>query len=89
VNRGATDRIHLVLDAVVNPWLEAQIDLERFRDLVWDDERLQRDLAGLEDREAFVARVVQAASAAGLRVTAGDVDAAMDRARRRHLQEPV
>jgi len=24
-NRGATDRIHLVIDALVNPWLEAQM----------------------------------------------------------------
>jgi len=88
-NRGGTDRIHLVLDAVVNPWLQAQIDLERLRDLGWRDEPLQRELAGIDDRDAFVARVVQSASAAGLRVGAVDVGTAMDRARRRRLQEPV
>lgn len=104
-NRGATDRIHLVIDALVNPWLEDQLargdaggaaasidqgsDLERFRDLVLRDPSLQRHLAQLDDRDRFMAGVVEAAAAAGLQVTAGEIDAAMRRALQRWLEEPV
>src|SRR5262249_48305401 len=88
-NRGTTDRIHLVIDAVVDPWLQAQIDLERVRELVLGDEALQRQLVDIDDRDAFIARAAQAAALAGLSVTAQAIDTEMRRLRRRHLQEPA
>ena len=104
-NRGATDRVHLVIDALVDPWLEAELargdrgqaarpadrrsDLDRLRDLVLCDDSLQRQLLDVEDREVFIARVVETAAAAGLHVTAGEIDAAMRQAHRRRLEEPA
>jgi aspartyl/asparaginyl beta-hydroxylase len=103
-NRGAADRIHLVIDALVNPWLESQLaggdsgpaavpadrrsDLDRFRELVWRDASLQRELTDFDDRDGFAARVVATAARAGLRLTGGEICDAMQQAWRRRLEEP-
>jgi aspartyl/asparaginyl beta-hydroxylase len=104
-NRGATDRLHLVVDALVNPWLETELargdhgpaaepadagsDLERFRDLVRRDASLQRQLLQHDDAGAFITNVIEAAAAAGLHVTTAEVATAMRDVRRRRWEEPA
>jgi hypothetical protein len=104
-NRGETDRLHLVVDALVNPWLEAELargdggpaaapgdggsDLERFRALVRRDASLQRELLQHDERAVFIARVIEAAAAAGFHVTAGEIETAMRDAGRRRWEEPA
>jgi hypothetical protein len=101
-NRGPVDRVHLVLDALVNPWLVEQLtdaervadgpapesDLERFRRAVVRDVALQRRLSSVDDRNAFVALAIQLASERGCRTTADEIDRAMQEARRR-WREPA
>jgi hypothetical protein len=52
-------------------------DFERFRRLVEDDERLAEELWGSGSARDLVARVVRLGSDRGLRVDAGDVEAAI------------
>jgi quercetin dioxygenase-like cupin family protein len=110
-NRSRTDRVHLVIDAVMNAWLEEELmsaerarpvasttavprvrpacdlpvrsDLDRFREVVRRDVLLQQRLRAVEDRDAFIALVVQLASRAGYRTTADEIDGAMRETRRR------
>jgi hypothetical protein len=98
VNRGETDRVHLVIDAVVDPWLESVLreadrtsvaegeseppsDLQRFRSLVSADAALQQELLGVEDVRAFITLAVRIAARHGCRITADDVEHAMDETR--------
>jgi hypothetical protein len=101
-NRGRVDRVHLVLDALMNPWLLEQLtdaeraadepspesDLERFRRAVVHDMTLQRRLSTVEDRNAFIALAIQLASEHGYKTTAGEIDGAMQDAQRR-WREPM
>jgi hypothetical protein len=101
-NRGQTDRVHLVIDALVDPWLQAQLtsaeravdrssapsDLERFRAAVRRDVSLQQRLRNVEDRDAFIALAVRLASESGCRTTADEIDGAMREARRRWREQP-
>jgi len=101
-NRGRVDRVHLVLDAFVNPWLLEQLtdaecaadesspesDLERFRGAVLHDMTLQQRLRAVDDRDAFIALAIQLASEHGYETTAGELDAAMRDAQRR-WREPA
>lgn len=110
-NRGETDRIHLVIDVVMNEWLSAQLargarpdprtlsnvptrkspvepstsDMERLRSAVWEDPVLQRRLQ-VEDRDAFVAVVLELASERGWTITASEIDRTMRENRRRARQ---
>ena len=95
VNRGATDRIHLVLDAQLTPWLQERLleaeqaaELDRFRRLVFDNSSLRQQLLGIEDHDAFVATAVRLAVAADFAITAHGVDESMRQTRRR-WREPV
>ena len=95
-NRGTTDRIHLVIDCLLNDWLRATIEageemapgpaveseFERFRQLVLGDLSLQRELMKVTDRKEFIALTLRLGEWHGAQFTAGDVDAAFQAARR-------
>jgi hypothetical protein len=103
-NRGQSDRIHLVLDAVVTPWVQERLqeasgavdlsplptgsDLDRFRLMVLHNPSLQEQLRDVEYRDAFIDLVIQLASEAGCRTTAGEIEEAM-RENRRRWREPL
>lgn len=94
-NGGESDRIHLVVDAVVDPWLEEMLrrseepaarssspdsvcsDLHAFREAVLADSSLQQRLDRIEERTAFIAEVLRAASELGFRLDAIQIEAAM------------
>jgi hypothetical protein len=101
-NCGGVDRVHLVLDALVNAWLLEQLtnaerlaegaypesDLERFRRAVMHDATLQQSLSGVGDRSAFIALTIQLAAEHGCSTTADELDGAMRNAFRR-WREPA
>ena len=102
-NRGSTDRIHLVIDAIVNPWLEqmiaggdeprrvavanGRIEFERFREQVLSSPPLASRLRAVADVEAFVALSVTLGSEAGCRFDGSDVRAAMHEGQQRWLAQ--
>lgn len=99
-NRGNVDRIHLVIDCLLNDWLRAIIDagqemaaapgaegnFERFRRLVLGDPSLQAPLLQVTDRTEFISMALRLGEQQGARFTAGDVDAAFQAARRAWLE---
>jgi hypothetical protein len=96
-NRGRADRVHLVLDALVNPWLLEQLtdadraadepvlesDLERFRRAVLHDATLQQRLSNVDDRDEFISLAIRLASERGYETMTGELDSAMRDAQRR------
>lgn len=102
-NRGDQDRIHLVVDCVLNDWLRttieageemapalfAESEFERFRRLVLDDPVLQGRLSGDLDRNKFILLMVRLGEQHGARFTAGDVDAALQAARREWIEQQI
>ena len=97
-NHGAGDRIHLVIDCLVDDWLRAQMpspqelraqlltprllaaqeassqrQLDRFRELVWNDAGLQALLLQPGDEKTLVAAVLREAAARNFRFDAEDV----------------
>jgi mannose-6-phosphate isomerase-like protein (cupin superfamily) len=98
-NRGTTDRIHLVIDCTLNDWLRKMIleageapilegalsGFERFRQMVFDDPALQTELRQTQDATDFTALALRLGGAHGCDFTAGDVDAALQAARRAQL----
>jgi hypothetical protein len=98
-NRGATDRIHLVIDCELNEWLRGLLppddsterelnksdkesssspaELERFRQTVLSDLKLQQRLRETADRESFIRLLVGVGHQLGYRFTAADVDNAL------------
>jgi hypothetical protein len=87
-NRGATDRIHLVMDCVLNDWLRAMIEhgtpeagtesgFEPFRRLVLGDAALQQELMQTADRGKFIALTLELGQARGFDFTEEDVTAAL------------
>lgn len=103
VNRGAADRVHLVIDAVLNPWLDAELrtaeestpqdppeerasPFDQLRGLVLQDPALQRRLHNIEERESFIAAVMEVASETGHAITRAQIDEAMRERRRRWLE---
>jgi hypothetical protein len=99
-NRSNADRIHLVIDCLLNDWLRATIDagqemvetpgaesdFERFRRLVLRDPSLQAELMQATDRTAFTSMVLGLGERHGARFSAGDVDAAFQAARRAWIE---
>src|SRR5262249_16408914 len=82
INRGSEDRVHLVVDCVVNDWLRhiaglTKGGLEEFRDAVFLDPELMRRLQAETDRGEFVKLVERMASERGYRVSANDTERAM------------
>jgi len=91
-NRGQTDRIHLVIDCVLNDWLRDIISkgeacegkessFEDFRRLVLVDPELQQQLATAQDRVELIAKSEELGRARGFDFLAADVEAAMRIAR--------
>lgn len=94
-NRGATDRVHLVIDCEMNEWLHGLFTpdesirkeaengvsspeaLQRFRNTVLSDLKLQQRLRETDDPESFVRLVVGLGRELGYRFTAADVDTVM------------
>ncbi|HVP29413.1 MAG TPA: aspartyl/asparaginyl beta-hydroxylase domain-containing protein [Myxococcota bacterium] len=98
-NRSAVDRVHLVVDCVVDEWLAAQFppalraaslegreELERFRRLVLDDAALEAALRDPRERERFLPRLVRAGRERGHRFGASEVLEALRDARRGWLE---
>jgi len=96
-NRGSTDRVHLVIDCQLNDWLQGLIargtpehgeesGFELFRRLVLRDASLQERLIAPTGRDAFVRLAVETGEEQGFRFTAGDVEAAIQAARRSWLE---
>jgi hypothetical protein len=102
-NRSEQDRIHLVVDCVLNGWLRqiieageemaatpsAEGELERFRRLVLSEPRLQSQLKGEMDRAKFISLVIELGQQYGSRFTAGDVDAALKAGRREWSERQI
>jgi hypothetical protein len=102
VNRGAHDRIHLVVDVGVNAWLCEQIAagdhpqrtacatgtaaFERFREHVWADPALAARLCAAGEAD-FVTRTIAEGRAAGCVFEAEDVQAAMAAGRRQWITQ--
>lgn len=96
-NRGAADRIHLVIDCQLNDWLRTMIlesppdaetapapasPFEQFRQLVLADPGLQQQLMQTSDHSVFASLALELGEQHGCRFTAGDVDAALKAAKR-------
>jgi hypothetical protein len=98
-NRGATDRIHLVIDCELNEWLRGLLppddssecqsmnsdteypsapdELDRFRQTVLSNLKLQHRLRETADRESFIRLLVGVGQQLGYRFTAADADNAL------------
>jgi Aspartyl/Asparaginyl beta-hydroxylase len=90
-NRGAADRVHLVIDAEVNDWVREVFarsspiercppsprGIDAFRDAVRADAVLRDALCAIDDRHAFAADAVRLGRARGFDLDEGDVDAAL------------
>jgi len=99
-NRSKADRIHLVIDCLLNDWLRATIDggqemvatpgaesdFERFRQIVLRDPSLQAELMQAPDLTEFTSLAIRLGEQHRARFTAGDVDAAMQAARRAWIE---
>ena len=99
-NRSNADRIHLVIDCLLNDWLRATIDagqemvatpgaesdFERFRQIVLRDPSLQAELMQATDLTDFTSLAIRLGKQHRTRFTAGDVDAAMQAARRAWIE---
>ena len=99
-NRSTIDRVHLVIDCVLNDWLRGMIEnapemaaappveseFDRFRRLVLGDPSLQARLLEVEDRSEFTKLVLNLGAQLGAQFTAGDVDGAFQAARRAWLE---
>lgn len=95
-NRSENDRVHLVVDCVLNDWLRRTIEageemaatpspegeFDRFRRLVLNEPQFHNQLRGEMDRAKFISLLVDLGEQHGARFTAGDVDAALQAARR-------
>jgi Aspartyl/Asparaginyl beta-hydroxylase len=114
-NRGAIDRIHLVVDCEVNDWLRellataerayletqtaptpvseecpsSPMELERFRQAVFTDLKLQQELRVTWDPESFARLVVSLGRARGYRFTLSDVEHAYLSAKRAWIERWV
>jgi hypothetical protein len=87
-NRGATDRVHLVIDARVNDWVHAAIsaaeqpegleappdsDFDAFRELVCDDPKLQARLMDVGQPQSLFELAATIGNERGYTFTADDV----------------
>lgn len=86
-NRGTTDRIHLVIDCILNDWLKELIQsgevyegressFEDFRRLVLADRGLQQQLSGIDGRQELLDKTVELGNANGFDFLPADVEAA-------------
>ncbi|MDB6073937.1 MAG: Aspartyl/asparaginyl beta-hydroxylase [Verrucomicrobiaceae bacterium] len=98
-NRGSTDRIHLVIDCVLNDWLRELIaqgipyegkesSFEDFRLRVLADPALQQQLMGIDSRQELVTKAAELGHTLGYDFLLPDVEAAM-RIARESLQKRI
>lgn len=100
-NRGTTDRIHLVIDCVVNEWLGSLLpvqvednrvevscrpQLEAFRKQVLYSIELQEKLRATDDTKSFVALVVEVGHDCGFSFSSEDVREVLQDERRNLLE---
>ena len=99
-NRSQVDRVHLVIDCLLNDWLRhtieagqevaaapvAESEFERFRRLVLGHPALQAELRQITDRKEFAAAALRLGEQLGTRFTPGDLDAAFQAARRSWIE---
>jgi hypothetical protein len=99
-NRSPIDRVHLVIDCLLNDWLREMIEaapelaaapgavseFDRFRRFVLRDPSLQEKLLETTDRTEFTSLALRLGEQLGTRFTAGDVDAALQAARRAWIE---
>jgi hypothetical protein len=103
-NRGTTERIHLVIDCVVDEWLRDQFAhgslpapsaasgraaFAAFRSAVLDDVELQARLREVDSPDDFIARCGELASPRGYHFDAEDVRTAMRSGRTAWLQRKM
>jgi mannose-6-phosphate isomerase-like protein (cupin superfamily) len=94
-NRGTTERIHLVIDCVVDEWLRDQsaasgrAAFAAFRSAVLDDVELQARLREVDSPDDFIARCGELASPRGYHFDAEDVRTAMRSGRTTWLQRKM
>lgn len=97
-NQGSSDRVHLVIDGVVNDWVKSlfegsartsppwvlaeQSQFDLFRERVYADRGLQDRLLAAGDQAGFIAATVQAGSECGFPFSEQDVDSAIRAGRR-------
>jgi hypothetical protein len=92
-NLGNTDRVHLVIDCQLNDWLRELISrgtvcegtesgYPPFHKEVLGDTALQEELASITDTKALIARTVELGRDRGFHFQTGDVEAALQAARR-------
>ncbi|MCU1258415.1 MAG: Aspartyl/Asparaginyl beta-hydroxylase, partial [Bryobacterales bacterium] len=89
-NRGLSSRIHLVIDAEVNDWVDHIFrekgrpikrsalppgNLEEFRNLVFREESLREMLRGISDRGQFIERTIVLGRERGFNFHESDIDA--------------
>lgn len=87
-NRGSTDRVHLVVDCVLDDWLRALFaravareELERFIQRVLREPSLQRQLLETPDPKAFSELALRLGAEHGHAFTAEELQAALQEAR--------
>lgn len=103
-NRGATDRVHLVLDGLLNDWAHQMIsaaerppgtaaapasDFEEFRNLVYDDAGLRDLLLATTGESEFLDVAVRLGREQGFAFTAADVKVALRSGRRGWVEREV
>jgi hypothetical protein len=82
INRSTEDRVHLVVDCVVNEWLRelagvTQGGIDEFREAIFGDPELMRRLQAETDAVEFVKLVKRLASERGYQVSARDAEQAI------------
>lgn len=96
-NRGHADRVHLVIDGLVNDWVRSLFDatsrnapgpapkfvtpFDQFRELVFEDRELQQKLLAIPDRRDFVQMAVALGREHGFPLDADHVESALRRGR--------
>ena len=103
-NRGTSDRVHMVIDGAVNEWAHAMIaaaeypegaeaepdsDFPKFRELVYGDPNLQRQLLAVWDQEAFCEVAVRLGRDRGLSFLTADVAVAIRSGKRSWFERAV
>lgn len=103
-NRGATDRVHMVLDGLVNDWAHGMIsaaerpagipaspasDFEQFRRLVFDDAAVRSPLLAANGENELLDLAVRLGREQGFTFTAADVRVALRNGHRSWVEREV
>lgn len=93
-NRGSSNRVHLVIDGIVNDWVrvlfettepipapETLTPFDQFREIVFTDRDLQQKLLSTQDRRAFILMAVTLGNQRSFAFDADHVESALRRGR--------